>query len=60
MNRKHGKSNSKDQRRSRDTKWVRPKRYYCKYERERRGEGKRIQIRTKTLLTLLNDIYTAE
>ena len=57
MNKKHGKSNSKDQRRSKDTKWVRPKRYYCKYERERRGEGKRIQIRTKTLLTLLNDIY---
>ena len=57
MNKKRSKNNSKDQRRSKDTKWVRPKGYYCRYERERRGEGKRIQIRTKALLTLLNDIY---
>ena len=42
MNKKHSKNNSKDQRRSKDTKWVRPKGYYCRYERERRGEGKRI------------------
>ena len=57
MNKKHSKSNSKDQRRSKDTRWVRPKGYYCRYERERRGEGKRIRTRTKALLTLLNDIY---
>ena len=57
MNKKHSKNNSKDQRRSKDTKWVRPKGYYCRYERERRGEGKRIRTRTKALLTLLNDIY---
>ena len=57
MNKKRSKNNSKDQRRSKDTKWIRPKGYYCRYERERRGEGKRIQIRTKALLTLLNDIY---
>ena len=56
MNKKHNR-NSKDQRRSKDAKWVRPKGYYCRYERERRGEGKRIHIRTKALLTLLNDIY---
>ena len=37
INKKHSKNNSKDQRRSKDTKWVRPKRYYCRYERERRG-----------------------
>ena len=36
---------------------TRPKGYYCRYERERRGEGKRIQIKTKALLTLLNEIY---
>ena len=57
MNKKHSKNNSRDQRRSRDAKWGRPKGYYCRYERERRGEGKRIQIRTKALLTPLNDIY---
>ena len=57
MNKKHNRNNSKDQRRSKDTKWVRPKGYYCRYEKERRGEGKRIQIRTKALLTLLNNIY---
>ena len=57
MNKKHSKNNSKDQRRSRDAKWIRPKGYYCRYERERRGEGKRIRTRTKALLTLLNDIY---
>ena len=45
MNKKHNRNNSKDQRRSRDTKWVRPKGYYCRYERERRGEGKRIHTR---------------
>ena len=45
MNKKHSKNNSKDQRRSKDTKWVRPKGYYCRYERERRGEGKRIRTR---------------
>ena len=37
MNKKHSKDNSKDQRRNRDAKWVRPKGYYCRYERERRG-----------------------
>ena len=57
MNKKHSKNNSKDQRRSRYAKWIRPKGYYCRYERERRGEGKRIRTRTKALLTLLNDIY---
>ena len=58
MNKKHSKNNSKDQRRSKDTKWIRPKGYYCRYERERGGgEGKRIQIRAKVLLALLNDIY---
>ena len=56
MSKKHSKNNSKDQRCSKDTKWIRPKGYYCRYERERRGEGKRIQIRTKALLTLLSDI----
>ena len=35
----------------------RSKGYYCRYERERRGEGKRIRTRTKALLTLLNDTY---
>ena len=55
MNRKRNKNNSKDQRRSRDTKWVRPKGYYCRYER--RGEDKRIRTRIKALLTLLNDTY---
>ena len=60
MNKKHNRNNSKDQRRSRDAKWVRPKGYYCRYERERRGEGKRIHTRTKALLTLLNDIYSAD
>ena len=34
MNKKHNR-NSKDQRRSKDAKWVRPKGYYCRYERER-------------------------
>ena len=53
MNKKH----SKDQRSSKDTKWIRPKGYYCRYERERRGEGKRIRTGTRALLTLLNDIY---
>ena len=53
MNKKH----SKNQRRSKNTKWIRPKGYYCRYERERRGEGKRIQIRTKAPLALLNGIY---
>ena len=57
MNKKHSKDSSKDQRRSRNTRWIRPRGYYCRYERERRGEGRRIQIRTKALLTLLNDIY---
>ena len=57
MNKKHSKNNSKDQRHSKDTKWIRLQGYYCRYERERRGESKRIQIRTKALLTLLNDIY---
>ena len=57
MNKKHSRNNSKDQRRSRYAKWIRPKGYYCRYERERRGEGKRIRTRTKALLTLLNDIY---
>ena len=57
MNKKRSKDNSKDQRRSKDAKWVRPKGYYCRYERGRRGEGKRIRLRTKALLTLLNDIY---
>ena len=57
MNKKHSRNNSKDQGRSKDTKWIRPKGYYCRYERERRREGKRIRTRTKALLTLLNDIY---
>ena len=57
MNKKRSKNNSRNHRRSRDAKWVRPKGYYCRYERERRGEGKRIHTRTKALLTLLNDIY---
>ncbi len=31
--------------------------YYCRYEREKRGESRRIRTRTKAPLTLLNDIY---
>ena len=57
MNKKHSKNNSRDQRRSKDTKWIRPKGYYCRYERERRGEDKRIRTRANAPLTLLNDIY---
>ena len=57
MNKKHSKNNSKDQRSGKGTKWIRPRGYYCRYERERREEGKRTRTRTKALLTLLNDIY---
>ena len=57
MSKKHSKNNSRDQRRSKDTKWIRPKGYYCRYERERRGEDKRIRTRANAPLTLLNDIY---
>ena len=39
MNKKHSRNNSKDQRRSRNAKWIRPKGYYCRYERERREEA---------------------
>ena len=57
MNKKRSKNNNKDQRRSKDTKWVRPKGYYCRYERERGGGDKRIRTKIKALLTLLNDTY---
>ena len=57
MSKKHSKNNSRDQRRSKDTKWIRPKGYYCRYERERRGEDKRIRTRAKAPFTLPNDIY---
>ena len=55
------KKRSKDRKHNGNAKWIRPKGYYCRYEREKGKKAKELEHtrpRThKAFLTLLSDIY---